>query len=52
MLVLQWAVGSVNVGSLTMGKCAYEDVDVDNQYIAIPTIWTMTTPVPWDATSE
>jgi hypothetical protein len=24
------------------------DVDVDNQYIAISALWTLTTPVPWD----
>jgi hypothetical protein len=27
--------------------CSVE-VDVDNQYIAISALWTLTTPVPWD----
>jgi hypothetical protein len=28
------------------------DVDVDNQYVAISTLWTLTTPVPWSTTCE
>jgi hypothetical protein len=31
-------------------KC--RDVDVDNEYNDISTLWTLTTPGPWDATCE
>jgi hypothetical protein len=34
----------------TGGVCV--GVDVDNQYITISALWTLPTPVPWDATCE
>jgi hypothetical protein len=30
----------------------WADVDVDSQYIGVSAIWTLTTPVPWDATCD
>jgi hypothetical protein len=29
-----------------------QDLDVDDQCIAISALWTLATPVPWDATCE